>query len=267
MLPNLTTLSLLLNGSVLASRKSLEYGFAWQDYVSMVITSFGIVTNIVNIFVFMSSQLKDLTYKYMLAKSIINCVYLLLSFLNVFFIYCSYCPVTFSYLSNLYAIWISFYIIGCLGIARILIEIALSLRIMFILKNRTWLNGVSHQIIIVGIVVFSLGFFAYKPFGFLIQYIPEFNIYYLVYTNFGQSRTNSLLSIIQQTFRIILGVGVVTIINIINLVRFRKRFKDRRVANSRNQCLPTQENSVNINRLSGNCISNNPRCEKFLIYF
>ena len=218
---------------------SQTFGFSWADYVAMFLSSFGIFTNLINILVFFSSSLKDTTYHYMLVKSFINLIYLIFTFLNAFFIFCSYCPQTLTYFSNLYAIVISFYLSGSLAIMRILIEIAISLRIFNILINRMWLSMISYKVVICTIILFSIVFYAEKPFCFNIIQIPEYNIFYLVYSDFGRSKAHQMISIAKEMIRMILTVVVLTIINIFNLVYFRRRYKIRHIGVQ--MSLPTQE--------------------------
>lgn len=259
---DIRNISSLLNSSVLISRTLSAYGFSWPDYLAMALTSFGILSNLVNIAVFFSSSLKDITYHYMLVKSVVNLAYLLFSLLNEFFIYCALCPQTFTYFASLYATAISFYLNGSLAIMRILIEIAISTRIFTILINRVWLNRVSYRVIISTIGIFSIVFYLEKPFCFEIVYLAKYNIYYLAYTSFGKSRLYTIMSLAQEMIRMMLTVVVLTIINVLNLVHFRRRFKSRRVRAGMRPSLPTQEPTNTNNQSKINCFTDTNKALK-----
>lgn len=198
-------------------------GFSWWDYWALTVCSLGLITNTINLIVFASRKLKDDSYKLMFCKSLANFAYLLLSFLSEFFVYCIKCPITFTYFANLYAIAFGFYLASCLAVFRILIEIILSVRVYSTLANHTWFRTISNPMVIFVFVV-SLVFYAEKPAQFVIINTAGTDMYYLWYSDFGASKTFEIISIVQQFVRVFLAVVVLTVINVVNLIQFKRKF-------------------------------------------
>ena len=237
-----------LNDSISTSRAISSGGLTVLDYIAIAICIIGLFSNILNISVFLNKNLTDRSYKYMMAKSAINFFYLLISLLNEFFIYCIKCPVTYTYFANIYAYVIGFYLCSSLALLRILIELTISFRIYQILKNKIWLNNVSYKLVVLIFLVISVVYYSEKPFTYMIQsvYIPSIgqNLYFLVYTEFGLSKSYTFLSIGLEMIRMSLSVIVLTIINCFSVFHFRKRFQVRKVLiGSRRLTDPT--NSMN----------------------
>lgn len=205
-----------------------QYGFAgftWQTYCSLVICLFGVLTNLINILVLSNSKLKDPSYSYLLAKSVIDLIYLSLAFVNQIVNYCFECAWSQTYWTNLYGLAIGVYLMPCLIIFRLLIENIVSVYIYLILSNRIRLiNRVSYKLTIFLSFTFSVLFYAQRPFSVYIASNDDF-VYYYKYTDFGLSRTYRIISIIQSLVRISLSVILLTIVNILNLIRFKRRFK------------------------------------------
>lgn len=205
-----------------------QYGFAgftWQTYCSLVICLFGVLTNLINISVLSNSKLKDPSYSYLLAKSVIDLIYLSLAFVNQIVNYCFECAWSQTYWANLYGFAIGVYLMPCLVIFRLLIENIVSVYIYLILSNRIRLiNRVSYKLAIFLSFTFSVLFYAQRPFSVYIASNDDL-VYYYKYTDFGLSRAYRIISISQSLVRISLSVILLTIVNILNLIRFKKRFK------------------------------------------
>lgn len=218
---NLTTTTTTTNGIAPPNIS----GFRWPDYAALSVCGLGIVTNTINILVFLNRRrFRNANYNFMLAKSVTNLVYLIVSFLVEFFVYCINCPITFTYFANIYAIYFAFYLASCLAIFRILIEIALSFRVSFILTRRERLVNISYKPILIVLGLISLLYYANKPFAFRIESIPGTSMFYLNYSRFGETAVFSILVIVQQIVRIFLAVVLLTIVNLVNLVLFRERY-------------------------------------------
>lgn len=218
------------NLSALNSSEPLnQYGFAgftWQTYCSLVICLFGVLTNLINISVFSNSKLKDPSYSYLLAKSLIDFIYLSLAFVNQIVNYCFECAWSQTYWANLYGLAIGVYLMPCLVIFRLLIENIVSVYIYLILSNRVRLiNRVSYKLAIFLSFTFSVLFYAQRPFSVYIASNDDHLVYFYKYTDFGLSRAYRVISIIQSLVRISLAVILLTIVNILNSIRFNKRFK------------------------------------------
>lgn len=225
---NLSVLfGLVSNTSILATRSNGIVGFRWPDYVAFGLACLGLVTNSINVAVFAHPRLKDVTFRYLLAKSFIILFYFVFGILNEIFFYCAYCPLTFTRFANLYSLAVCFYLNGSISIMRILIEITVSLRTLTILNNRAYLTRLSYKLILIAIALVGLVYYLDRPFSMQVVYMSQFDVYYLAYSSFGLSRAYSVLSVSKEMIRVLLTVGVLTVINSLNLAKFRKRFKQR----------------------------------------
>lgn len=206
-------------------------GFNWQNYLAVFVSGFGLFTNLINIAVFSNRRLKDTNYRYLFSKSMANLFYLSFSFLNEFFKNCTGCDSTKTFFANLYVITITSYLAYCLAIFRILVEVTLSIRTFCHLENNfAWFNKIPYKFTITTLFAVSLLYYAQKPFAYVILSVSsEENSYYTVFNDFGKSETFSILSIVQQAVRIFLAVVLLTLINAVNLIKFRKRFNNLRV--------------------------------------
>jgi hypothetical protein len=207
----------------------ISTGFSSATLAAISICALGTFTNIINVLVFINPKLKDLIYKYMLVKSLSNLAYLALSFANQFLNACVLCSWTVTYWANVYYFVSGLYIQSCLIVFRVLIEIVISIHIYSILINRVWLNKVSYKLICIILLIVSLVYYAQKPFACLITLIPNTTFYYVAYSQFGLTRTNYVINIVQGVVRVFLTVVVLTILNAINVNKFRQRVKIQNV--------------------------------------
>jgi hypothetical protein len=211
-------------------------GYKWQTYFSLSAGVLGTATNLINISVLINPKLKDTSYKYMLTKSIVDIIYLILSIPYQAVNYCYNCPHSITYSANIYNILIGIYLMPCLAIFSILIEIILSVYIYSMLVNRHWFTKWRFWRSIFVSAIIGLVFYISRLFAFNIVYRSKFQGFYSVYSTFGQSQTYQILTILQYAVRIVLGVGILTSINAVNAVKFRKRFSHRLVG----YCFPSQ---------------------------
>ena len=125
---------------------------------------FGSITNAICIAVFLSPKMKDISFKYMLAQSISDFIYLFaLSFQLLY--YCSINKIRQSLPIQLFIITVDDYVTSALAIFYILVEIWISFQRYLILKNKKLLENVSYKRIISFFAVFS--FIYYFPAIFL----------------------------------------------------------------------------------------------------
>ena len=193
-----------------------------SNIVIPVICLFGFFTNLINLTVLLSSKMKDVSFKYVLAISLSDLIYLTLEGYK-FIVSCSDdCSplINITYLTQLYDYTIFHYICSSLAIFCIFIDIFLSLIRYSILKNKTYLQSISCYKII--------GFFIFISFHY---YSPL-----LFYNPIQKNNNNNITPIILQSIRIILAMFVLTSINIINVFEFRKRYSNRE-KNKRNTSL------------------------------
>lgn len=204
-------------------------GLTWSGYVRVSLSFVGIVLNTVNIGVFMSPKLKDISYKYMLVKSAVSWAYLAFTLSTEVVSYCVNCSWSLTYAARVYSVAISIFFLSCLALFRTLIDIIISLNTYFILINKDWNRRKYTSVILLSILFIVANVYnIQKPFSFTIIKIPfQQNAFINVNNQFGQSEFNTILLIVQTVFRIFLSVVLLSIINVANLIRFRKRFKHR----------------------------------------
>lgn len=211
---------------------SVFTGFQWQTIVTIVISCLGTASNLINILVFINPKLSDLSYKYMLVKAIINFLHLSCATANQYVNYCFNCSWGYTYAANVYYYIVGQYIISCFAIYRILVENILSVFILSILINRNWIDPFRFRLSLVIIGLISVVYYLQRPFGYYIQPIGTIGnvtlIYKLSATQFVTTRTYQIITIVQSVVRIVLIDVSLTIINLVNVAKFHKRFKKRR---------------------------------------
>lgn len=222
-------------GNSTTTTTAISTGFSSATLAAMSICAFGTFTNIINVLVFVNPKLKELTYKYMLIKSLSNLAYLALSFANQFLNACVLCSWAVTYWANVYNLVSGLYMQSCLIVFRVLIEIVISIHIYSMLVNRLWLNKFSYKLICIILLAISLVYYAQKPFACLITLIPNTTVYYVAYSEFGLTRANYIINIAQGVVRVFLTVVVLTILNVLNVNKFRQRVKIQNVNISLNQ--------------------------------
>jgi hypothetical protein len=197
-----------------------------------LICIFGSITNILSIIVFSNKKMKDVSFKYMLAASFGDLIYLLLLTYN----YTVFCPNfinTHKFGQQIYIIIVKQYLTSCLAIFTILIDLILSIQRYFILSNdkRSYLFKPYKCIIL---IVFIISFIFYMPVLFQNNILAKINSesdniveYSLIETEFGKSSMGNYLLIILSLIRIFLGIILLSFINLINAIIFRKRFENR----------------------------------------
>ena len=208
-----------------------------------IICLFGMITNILNIIIFLNSQMKDSSFKYMLAISISDLFYL--SILSYQFIgYCDECSFNRNYLLQIYTFVFDQYLSRCLAIFNILAEIFLSIQRYTVLINRQYLRQTTHKWLIISLFVISLLF--YMPLLFFKQIIEIKNSLNftsdvsgssLQYNQLGESYIGEIIPIILTSIRIFLGTFILTAINILNATELRRRF---------NHSISTETNSSKL---------------------
>ncbi len=190
---------------------------------------FGFLTNLVNIIVLVNPKMKDVSFKYLLAISISDLIYLGFEGYSLIDI-CSDCPLHTSYFTQIFIIFIDGYLTSCLAIFCILTDIFLSLIRYSTLKNKIYLQSLNYYLVIG--FLFALALIYYLPVLFFYEIIPISNntetTDYLTITNsLGSSLFGKITPIILSTIRIILAMFILTGINIMNAIEFKKRFSNR----------------------------------------
>ena len=210
-------------------------------YVPPAIAAFGVVTNSINTAVFLHPKMKDPTFKYLLASSISDLIYLGIS-LGGFDFLCDLCLIRRSYFELLYFYIVIEFIIRVLAIFSILIEIFLSIQRYMILKNKPYLKEKTHKWLLLGLLMAS--FIYYTPLLVFKQIVPfKYNNqttnsttvsrqeYNLEYNELGLSRIGMVIPIVLQMIRFFLGSIVNSAINLFVTFEFRKRYATKKKQN------------------------------------
>jgi len=233
---------------------SFDWASKWGYLLLPAICIFGFITNLINIIIFLNSKMKDISFKYLLAISISDLLYLF-SLSYLFISQCVDCPLHNTYFTHLYDFIFFHYFAPCLAIFCIFTEIILSLILYSVLKNKTYLQSLNFYLVI-GFTLF-VSFIYYLPLLFfknissinksnndtnktIINYNNE---YTEVDTSLGSSLYGQVLPIILQSIRIFLVIFVLTGINILNAIEFKKRYS------SRSQVVLVIKESNNFNNL------------------
>ena len=116
-------------------------------YVGYVACIFGVLTNILNILVFLHPKLKDSTYKFMLADSVVDMAFLLISGISIALGCGNAClPNYNTYIGQIFSVWFVNYFSRALAVLGILIEIFVSFqRLMLIKKQEISQRCLSYQ--------------------------------------------------------------------------------------------------------------------------
>lgn len=218
-----------ISSTILNFPSSYSY-LAWDLILRLIVLAIGILTNIVNISVFLNSKLKDISYKYMLVNSSTNLAYLAISLAGVFTYNCTYCPSSQTYPAGIFSIYFIFYVSSCLAIFRILVEIAISVRTFLILINRNF-NRLNYKQILLTLFIISMAYYFQQPFIYdVIDIWRNGQLFYSIRVNqLGNSSFFKNLVLVQFSVRIFLAVIVLTVINILNVIAFHRKLKNRGV--------------------------------------
>ncbi len=192
---------------------------------------FGLITNTLSVLVFLKANLKDSSFKYMLVTSFSDLLYLGLSLIAAILsdLY-EADGFNHSYFKNIYLLWIDDYFTGCLAIFCILIDIVLALQRYLILLNKTCCQKMSHNIIMIVLLIISLIY--YLPILYFTDVICNFSNQTnltqckAVRNQQGSSLLGNLSVILMSAFRIFLVIIILTSINILNSYEFKKRFRN-----------------------------------------
>ncbi len=200
----------------------------WGFLVLPAISIFGCITNLVNIAVLINPKMKDISFKYILVTCICDLLFLMLG-TYTFNTLCADCPLYHTYFTQFDDFIIVRYINISLTVFIILIEITVSLIRYSVLKNKTYLLSLNFYLVIG--VLFLISFLIYSPLLFFKEIKPiqrNNNTEYIqVKTQLGLSLFGTITSITVQSIRGILAMLVLTSINVLNSIEFRKRYSNR----------------------------------------
>ncbi len=223
---------------------SFSWSSNWGYLVLPCISVFGFITNLLNVAVLLNKKMKDISFRYLLATSISDLFYLTIA--SYIFIYeCKDNPLHNSYFTQFFDIYIAHYTSACLAIFIILTDIILSFIRYSILKNKDYLQP-KHYFLVIG-SIFIISFLFYMPPLFfkvitpviyqnetLVSSSSDYIEYTHVKTSIGSTLFGTVTPIVLSSVRIFLAVFVLTGINILNVIEFRKRYSSHKIHENNN---------------------------------
>ena len=210
-------------------------------FIIPVICIFGICTNIVNIIVFSSKELSDITYKYLRANAFANAFYLT----NCFFIFMArcgiYCEFDTTFYSAFYLYLFYNYLKGIAAIFTISIQIIVSILRLMIVTNKKFCILPGFSVMIILLIIFSAIF--YSPNLFTQQIVETkvlvssngtngTSVYSYSYSTGNNSLGNSLLGkwlvIAVTIFRGFISLTIILSIDIFTSFKLKKHFTKKK---------------------------------------
>jgi hypothetical protein len=227
---NQTNLSTTTVATTVSSLPGLRVNYF--TVIKLIELGFGIISNLINIFVFLSPRLKDTTYIYMLTTSCANFAYQFFHFIFAITDFCqSYCVTYQSYFLALYSLAIYNYFVTCLAFFRTEVDVLLSLHTYCILANRNWLRRISWKWILPLFFVIAVVIYLDKPTSATIVATVNNRTGAITYSQRSTSLANTdlydTIAILNTSLRVFLIVFVLTAINAVNVYEFRKRYLKR----------------------------------------
>lgn len=216
------------NTTISSFQESLSVfsGLSWQGILRVAINSFGIVTNGFNLIVFANRKLKSPCYQLMLVKSISSLLYNIFGVVSEFVSYCSNCQLKMFYLSTLYTYSISSYFTTCLAMFRISIEIALSIHTFCLLKNKCWTRIRWTILICASLAIFNCGLQSIRLWANrIVPLSGSMKLFLVIPTSVALSNSYRIFICVHLSLRVFLAVVLLTTLNIMNMIEFKKRFK------------------------------------------
>ncbi len=206
----------------------------WTYFLIPIICLFGCIANLLSIIVLLNSKMKNISYKYILATNLSDLLYLSLN-AYTFIIICTDCPLHSTYFTQWYDVYIVNYFQNCLAIFSIFITIYLSLIRYFKFKNKKYLKLI-HYYLVIGIL-FLASLVYYFPFLFFNDIIQIhrnssnnaslFVEYSSIKNTLGSSLYGTITKIILLAIYFILAIFILTFINIIIAIKFKKKYSIR----------------------------------------
>ena len=167
----------------------LTFQIPWYNIAFTIICGLGTITNTINIIVFNSSKLRDKVYKYLLASSACELIYLVINGIGSSYVCGASCSKYSNTLqSTIFSLYFITYLSGVVALFSILIEIFLSFQRYTTLINKPFLPNAS----VIWILLFLLFFAALVNVPILLSFhIVQFKdsdqFYYYTLTEFGLS--------------------------------------------------------------------------------
>ena len=200
---------------------------------SLLFCSFGILTNALNIFVFVNARLKEQIFKYMLTMSIIDLFYCILA-ITESFVLCHSCSFYNTIYRQICFIYILQYFQSCLAIMNIFIELIISMERYMIVRNSKYLHSISAKIVLSTLCFISLCYYLPVLYVLDIRLESESDVYSTSNTEFGNTRSGMVIMLLLQLVRILLTILFLPILSVLTVVMMRRNFNKRGQLRRRN---------------------------------
>ncbi len=194
---------------------------------------FGVITNLINVMVFVNPRITDKCFKYMLASSISDFIYLSLFLIDYFILhlFCVSRCFTVSHSSHSYTVQLIFFLVNdyfssSLAFFNILTDILLSLKRLMIVTNKYYVTWISYKVAIP--FCYFVALLVYSPVLILKEVkecnsTPNSTLYTTVPTKFSQSNIGTATPIILSSIRIFLAIVVLSTVNIITTTKLKNQ--------------------------------------------
>ena len=190
---------------------------------------FGIITNILCIIVFVNPKMKDKSFNYMLANSICDCLYLtILIFQLVEF--CGDCPIAKKFATQIYIIYFDSFLTASLALFFIFVEIWIATQRYFLIRNKPFLQNISHLKVLPIIAFISLVY--YLPLLFRYDILTKFDhntnkTYYGTKNSDFTNTVGKLVYTVLALIRIFFNSILLSIVNILILIEFKRMSQNK----------------------------------------
>ena len=215
------------------SNSSQIPAFSNNDFIMSLAKSaacmFGAISNAICVAVFLSPKLKDVSFKYMLAHSISDLIYMG-SLTFQFLINYPLDNIRLHLAVHLYNIILYTFFTSILAIFSILVEIWISFQRYFMIKKIKYFANISYTkgistLTFISFVYYFLSAFIYKIVSIdVYDYSTKTNktFFILEKTYFAQSAAGKILFIFLEILRIFFNSILLSIINVLFMVEFKK---------------------------------------------
>ena len=236
-------LSLGLSGNFSLSNEIFNIRIPTRNIVIIATWSFGAITSLINLLVFVKILKKDLLYKFLLIMCAADFLYLsTFVFMYIYRIFCdgrliqSECSTTAKYIDLFNELVIDEYFTSCLAIFNISMEIYLTLDRLFLVTQVKIFKNFNSNIIIIIIGIFASLYYFPLLFIYQIQEIRtnltinslNYTITYdITKTNYGNSKIGILTPTILSLIIITIVTFILFSLNILNIIKYKKYFDQK----------------------------------------
>lgn len=214
-----------------------DYSNNWSEYLLSGVCIIAALTSLINVSVFVNSELKDQIYKYYFTSSLFDLFYVIILAFYVFTVCGTLCEYRVSLLSTqIYWLYFTDFITSCLAIINVMIDLFLSLQRLFMISNKKHLQNLKAKNVL--FVLVFLGLIYYIPVLFIKKIVlyeqqiePNSTTkqikYKLEYTEFGNSIFGRIIPLILSSLRILMASVILFFINLVTLSRFKSHFNKK----------------------------------------